>query len=71
MQYKKANNVYQLLEAVRTNHSVKPIEARIRIEILFGDLPRIELFARKKVEGWDCWGNEVESDIDLQPIKSV
>jgi len=26
---------------------------------------RIELFARNKREGWDCWGNEVESDIEL------
>jgi N6-adenosine-specific RNA methylase IME4 len=30
-----------------------------------GDLPRIELFARQKIKGWDCWGNEVESDINL------
>jgi len=30
---------------------------------LCGNLPRIELFARRKVDGWDCWGNEVESDI--------
>jgi len=26
---------------------------------LCGDLPRIELFARQKVKGWSCWGNEV------------
>ena len=30
-----------------------------------GDIPRVELFARKKTEGWDVWGNEVECDIDL------
>jgi site-specific DNA-methyltransferase (adenine-specific) len=24
-----------------------------------GDLPRIELFARQKQEGWDVWGDEV------------
>ena len=30
-----------------------------------GDLPRIELFARQKTEGWDVWGNEVECDIKL------
>ena len=24
-----------------------------------GDLPRIELFARQKTDGWDAWGNEV------------
>jgi N6-adenosine-specific RNA methylase IME4 len=29
-----------------------------------GDLPRVELFARQKTEGWDVWGNEVEGDID-------
>jgi len=49
----------------RQKHSQKPDEARDRIVKLFGDLPRIELFARQKVAGWDCWGNEVESDIEL------
>jgi len=34
-------------------------EARKRIVELLGDLPRIELFARERVEGWDVWGNEV------------
>jgi site-specific DNA-methyltransferase (adenine-specific) len=24
-----------------------------------GDVPRIELFARQKFDGWDAWGNEV------------
>jgi len=40
-------------------HSKKPVEARKRVVELFGDLPRIELFARQYSEGWDCWGNEV------------
>ena len=26
---------------------------------LCGDLPRIELFARHKIDGWDAWGNEI------------
>ena len=38
---------------------------RDRIVELMGDLPRIELFARQKTSGWDVWGNEVESDIEL------
>lgn len=46
-------------------HSEKPEEMRKLIEET-GLQPRIELFARRKVEGWDCWGNEVESDIDLE-----
>lgn len=40
-------------------HSKKPNEVRERIVRLVGDFPRIELFARQKVDGWDCWGNEV------------
>ena len=56
---KKSNNVKSLLLADRTIHSKKPNEIRNRIIDLCGDLPRIELFAREKVEGWDCWGNEV------------
>ncbi len=38
-------------------HSEKPGEIRKMIEA-FGDR-RMELFARKKFEGWDAWGNEV------------
>jgi N6-adenosine-specific RNA methylase IME4 len=30
-----------------------------------GDVTRLELFARQKVDGWDCWGNEVQSDTEL------
>ena len=40
-------------------HSQKPKEARERIEALMGDVPRIELFARERIPGWDCWGDEV------------
>ena len=58
-------SVRQLLISPRLSHSEKPPEVRDRIVQLMGDLPRIELFARRKVAGWDCWGNEVESDIEL------
>jgi len=51
--------------APREQHSKKPDEIRNCIVDLFGDLPRIELFARQKTEGWDVWGNEVKSDINL------
>jgi len=45
-------------------HSEKPEEMRKLIEAT-GLEPRIELFARRKVEGWDSWGNECESDIEF------
>ena len=40
-------------------HSKKPDEVRKRIVELYGDRPRIELFARDIEDGWDCFGNEV------------
>ena len=47
-----------ILERVR-EHSRKPDCVRDRIVELCGDLPRIELFARQKTDGWDVWGNEI------------
>lgn len=48
-----------------TKHSKKPIVAYEIIEQLYPNALRIELFARNKRIGWDVWGNEVESDIEL------
>ena len=68
---RKAKNVFQLIEAERTKHSKKPLETIKRIERIFEFNNKIELFARTKVDGWDCWGNECESDIDLMSLKKA
>ena len=49
----------------RTEHSKKPQVFRDIINTIYPNGNRIELFAREKTEGWDVWGNEVESDIEL------
>lgn len=59
-------SVHQLIIAPVEKHSKKPDETRKRIEQLMGDVPRVELFARQKSEGWDVWGNEVECDITME-----
>jgi len=41
-------------------HSKKPDIFREKIVELVGDLPRIELFARNKAEGWDSFGDEIK-----------
>ena len=61
----KSNSVSSFVSTGRTKHSEKPQIFRDKIVELFGDIPRIELFARQKTEDWDVWGNEVESDIQL------
>jgi len=52
-------SVHSVIMSPIEKHSKKPDETRDRIVQLMGPLPRIELFARARVDGWDAWGNEV------------
>lgn len=54
-----SNAVSSVIMAPRREHSRKPTEAYSRIEQLFGDVPRIELFARTAMPGWDVMGNHI------------
>jgi N6-adenosine-specific RNA methylase IME4 len=55
----KNRTVRQVILQPRMKHSEKPKEIRERIVQLFGNLSRIELFARDREEGWDAWGDEI------------
>ena len=55
----KSFKARQLIREEKTIHSKKPTGAYERIEEMFGDIPKIELFARQSIDGWDCWGNEI------------
>ncbi len=46
------------------DHSHKPEEQYAIIERCSPG-PYLELFARRRRPGWDVWGNEVESDVEL------
>lgn len=69
--YKLKNNVKQLIIAERTKHSKKPLEAINRINELFWDLPKIELFCRAPQEWWDVWGNEIENTYTIQDKTNI
>lgn len=60
---RESNRVHQIIDTHLEAHSKKPDIARDKIVELMGDLPRIELFARARFDGWDCFGNEVDGDI--------
>ena len=47
----------------RMIHSQKPLDLHDYGEMLNG--PHLELFARSNRPGWDVWGNEVESTVEL------
>ena len=62
------NSIFQLIQTPIERHSKKPDIVRQKIVQLVGDLPRIELFARQQVPGWDAWGNQVgQSDFEVEP----
>ncbi|MBR1654531.1 MAG: adenine methyltransferase [Clostridia bacterium] len=63
-----SRKVHQIIDTPIEEHSKKPAIVRDRIVELMGDLPKIELFAREKADGWDVWGNEVNSDVNFQII---
>jgi N6-adenosine-specific RNA methylase IME4 len=54
-----ARNVQQLVRAPRGKHSEKPIEVLQNITKMFPTQNKIELFARKTADNWDCWGLDV------------
>ncbi len=65
---RKSKKVKQIIIAPVTEHSKKPYEAHKRILKLFGDLPRIELFARTRIPGWNFYGDD--SKLKMEPLEA-
>ena len=56
---RKSRSVSQLIIAQRQEHSRKPDQVHDSLEELVGDVPRLELFARRPKKGWTVWGNQI------------
>lgn len=54
-----SRSVRQFLQEKRAVHSRKPNTIHERIDEMFPEQEKIELFARRRYQGWDCWGNEI------------
>lgn len=66
-----SNSVSSVIISPRREHSRKPDEARERVVELFGDLPRVELFARPPIaEGWESLGNAIDG-LDIREVLKV
>lgn len=61
--FPKTKLIPVVFQAENIRHSQKPDKFYEMIETL--GKPRIDLFARRRRDNWDVWGNEVESDIDF------
>ena len=63
--------VPQILMHPRLGHSVKPPVVRDRIVQLFGNLPRLEIFSRQKIRGWDAIGYGIDGISVQEKIKII
>lgn len=64
--------VKQVIYSPLGEHSEKPAEARHRLERLYGEVPRIELFSRSPAPGWEHWGNQAATpSVDLMPGSAI
>jgi len=61
---KRIDSTWFLTKRPNNSHSKKPEYFQDMIETV-SEPPRLEIFARRKRDGWDVFGNEVESDIQL------
>ncbi len=52
--------VHQIIMAPLREHSRKPDDQYHRINRLYPESKKIEMFARSRNEGFDVWGNEVD-----------
>ena len=57
---RQARDVHQVIAEPRREHSRKPDRVRDDIVRLFGDRPRLEMFARTSTPGWQVWGNQTD-----------
>jgi site-specific DNA-methyltransferase (adenine-specific) len=57
---RKDKGVSSLIISPIQEHSRKPAIVRKKIEQMYGPIPRAELFARERREGWDSYGDELD-----------
>lgn len=50
-------------------HSKKPDKIRRYISLWYPNKNKLEIFAREKALGWDVFGNEVKSDVEINTPK--
>jgi N6-adenosine-specific RNA methylase IME4 len=61
-----ALRVSSVLRHPRGRHSKKPALVTALIGDWFPDANKLELFCRYPTDGWDVWGNEVESNVVIE-----
>lgn len=68
---RQSASVRQIIYSCLGEHSEKPKEVHHRLEELYGNVPRIELFAREKFGDWDVYGDQVKSNIQFNNVLKI
>lgn len=58
----KDHTISQVIMTKKDKHSKKPYVCYTYLERMYGNIERIEMFARNKRQGWDTWGNQVPKE---------
>jgi len=53
-------SIRQIVFAPKGEHSQKPEEIQSRIELMYPDATKAEYFARRRRQGWTCFGNQLD-----------
>lgn len=65
-QFKRIDTTWWQIKR-QMKHSKKPEFFQDIIEKVTNG-PRLEMFARRKRDGWDVWGNEIENSIEINSM---
>jgi N6-adenosine-specific RNA methylase IME4 len=65
------HGVRQVIFAPRGSHSEKPQQLHEGLERLYGDVRRLELFARRPRPGWTTWATRCEPPAHPSPASSA
>ena len=66
-----SGGVSAIIDTPIEGHSKKPNIVRNKIIELCGDLPRIEIFARQKIDGWNCVGNDINGKDIRESLREI
>ena len=50
----------------RVKHSRKPYRVKRYLSTLYPKLDKVEIFSRTRTLGWDAFGNQVDSDVEIE-----
>lgn len=66
---KSEQRIGSVITEKRGIHSKKPDRIRDYIKKWYSDKNCLEIFARNRTKGWDVFGNEVVSDVEIETLE--